>query len=224
MSLDGNNSLFDWLISHSAASRVFIDHNLNFCTYGEKTLNDICEENGLQSELIMNMINERSNKTCFTNTKATQLPHFIIEEILIKYHTKHRHDLLRLIALAKKVESVHEDAKDCPHGLCAFLETLYEDLDSHMKKEENILFPLIKNGQGSFALRPINVMMFEHGEHLSNLRGLRRLTNDFNIPEDACGSWRALYDGVSTLERELMEHMALEDYLLFPKALNDNEV
>ena len=67
---------------------------------------------------------------------------------------------------------------------------------------------------------PVRVMMQEHDDHGASLRRLRELATDFVPPPEACATWRALYAGLEKLEAELMEHIHLENNVLFPRALN----
>ncbi len=90
-----------------------------------------------------------------------------------------------------------------------------------MMKEEQMLFPAILAGRrGGHVHMPIRVMMHEHDDHGENLRRLRELATDFRPPVEACATWRALYAGLEKLESELMEHIHLENNVLFPRALN----
>lgn len=221
MDLDIKNTLGQWASNFAGASRVFVKHDLDFCCGGQKGLNKACDEKGLNPEEIVNEIVNNSNKTEAPPWNQMVLAN-IVDEILERFHKKHREDLQMLIPLAKKVESVHADRNDCPKGLGDFLELLLFELDSHMQKEEQILFPMIKAGQGAMADGPIQVMMHEHIEHGENLAKLKQLAKNYVLPEDACGSWKALYNGVATLEREIKEHIATENNVLFPKALNQN--
>ncbi|RLA65813.1 MAG: hypothetical protein DRQ89_00215 [Epsilonproteobacteria bacterium] len=161
-------------------------------------------------------MNNNSNSQKWNLMEVTEM----IDQILEVFHAKHRADLEMLIPLSEKVESVHADHADVPKGLADFLKHLYGELSSHMQKEEEILFPMIKNGQGMMAHGPIQVMQHEHVDHISNLENLKNLAKDYVLPEGACGSWQALYSGVATLEKEIREHIAIENDFLFPKALN----
>lgn len=134
------------------------------------------------------------------------------------YHDRLRLILPELILLAEKVERVHADHHYCPKGLTQHLHEIHRELLDHMMKEEQILFPLIKNGQGHLAFMPIKVMQAEHEIHDAALKKLRMLTFDFKLPEGACGTWNALYKGLSQLEVELMEHIHLENSNLFVRA------
>ena len=76
--------------------------------------------------------------------------------------------------------------------------------------------PIARGGMG--AAMPIRVMRGEHDEHAASLARIRALTGDLTTPPHACATWRALYDGLRTLEAELMEHIHLENNVLFPRA------
>jgi regulator of cell morphogenesis and NO signaling len=88
-----------------------------------------------------------------------------------------------------------------------------------MAKEEQVLFPMILAGAGPRTRGPITVMLHEHDDHGANLAKMRQLAGDFQPPEAACTTWRALYLRLEELEGELMDHIALENNVLFPKAL-----
>ena len=144
----------------------------------------------------------------------------MIDQILEVFHAKHRADLEMLIPLSEKVESEHIDHADVPTGLANFLKQLSENMNSHMNKEEQVLFPMIKRGQGAMAQCPIQVMEHEHEDHIKNLEKLKSFAKDYVLPQGSCGSWKALYSGVATLEKEIKEHIATENDILFPKVLN----
>ena len=82
-----------------------------------------------------------------------------------------------------------------------------------------MLFPLIRSGRGHLARMPVQVMEAEHRDHARNLAMLRSLTNDYTAPAEACATWRALFLGLSELEKDLMLHIHLENNVLFPNAL-----
>ena len=88
-----------------------------------------------------------------------------------------------------------------------------------MAKEEQILFPMIQNGQGSMAEGPVTVKEQEHEQAGAALRRLRSLTHDYTVPPEACNTWRALWHRLSALEESLHEHIHIENNVLFPRAL-----
>ena len=94
-----------------------------------------------------------------------------------------------------------------------------EALEEHMQKEEQVLFPMIRGGRGRMARMPVQVLEEEHRDHAQNLARMRELAGDFDPPAEACGTWRALYLGLHELEAEIMQHVHLENHVLFPRAL-----
>jgi len=145
----------------------------------------------------------------------------LIDFILERFHAPLRSDLPALVELAKKVEDVHAGKPSCPRGIAQHLAHVLVEVEIHLAKEERILFPLIRAGRGPTALMPIKVMMQEHEDHGVNLRRTRALTGDLAAPPEACASWRSLYQGLAQLEADLMEHIHLENNVLFPRALRE---
>ena len=88
-----------------------------------------------------------------------------------------------------------------------------------MVKEERILFPMIKQGQGAMAGGPVSLMKHEHDSAGAALRRIRELTKDYQVPPEACDTWRALWHGLAALEESLHQHIHLENNILFPRAL-----
>ena len=134
-----------------------------------------------------------------------------------RYHQTHRAQLPDLAALALKVERVHAESPDAPVGLGALLQRLIGTLEVHMKKEELILFPAIRRGGGPGIENPIAVMRADHDDHQTEVVEIRRLTHDLTLPEGACRSWTALYDGLGEFLRDLDTHIRLENDVLFPR-------
>ena len=219
MNLNENNTLGEWAAAYSSASRVFIRNNMDFCCGGAQALKDACDSNNIASQDIIKEIVELSANGPAPRWNEMELNE-LIDEILESFHKKHREDLGMLIPLAQKVERVHADKDDCPKGLEKFLQKLVFELESHMQKEEQILFPMIKSGQGFDVSGPVSVMMSEHLDHGENLAKLKTIAFNFVAPEGACGTWRTLYEGLATLERDIMEHISIENNILFPKVTN----
>jgi len=143
----------------------------------------------------------------------------LIDYIVQRFHTGHRDQLPELIHMARRVGQVHADHSDCPRGLADMLETHYQELESHMLKEEQILFPLLRGGAKHEARVPISVMLVEHDQHLTAIERIHALTQGLDLPDGACGTWRRLYEGLSHYVGELQLHIQTENDVLFAKAL-----
>ncbi len=217
--MKSTTTLADLATAHPAASRVFHRYRLDFCCGGRRPLTEACEERGLDAVAIMDEI-QRESVAASESTRWDTAPlPALIDFIITRYHDRLRLELPEVIALARKVESVHADKATCPRGLAEHLVMVHENVLSHLAKEERVLFPLIKDGMGYMAAGPVRVMEQEHDDHREGLMRTREITNDLTPPPEACTTWRALYLRLDALEGELMEHIHLENNVLFPRAL-----
>jgi regulator of cell morphogenesis and NO signaling len=149
----------------------------------------------------------------------SQPPTAIIDFILTRFHEPLRRDLPGLVERARQVETAECPQALCPVGLAVHLGQVRVAVESHLAKEEKILFPLILAGRGSLALMPIRVLMSEHDDHQENLLRTRSLTHEFALPATASSAWRALYDDLQSLEAELTQHIDLENNVLFTRVM-----
>lgn len=219
MTYDPNLTLAELAVSHPLASRVFYREGLDYCCGGKRTLEAACRDRGLASAKILAEIEclepGRAERLSWAERPLAELVRFIVD----RYHRELRLELPELVALAAKVEEQHADKSTCPRGLAEHLGQVHEAVLSHLEKEEEILFPMIVAGLGARAGSPIQVMEDEHLEHARNLRRTRELAHDFVPPAEACTTWQALYLRLDNLEAELMEHIHLENNVLYPRAL-----
>jgi regulator of cell morphogenesis and NO signaling len=154
---------------------------------------------------------------------ADRSPSELIEHILRRYHDPLHSGLAGLVKRAREVESLTQGQPLSPVGLGEHLEQIRIAVESHLAKEENILFPLIRAGRGGRALMPVKVMMAEHEDHVANLTRTRVLTHDFELPADAAAPWRELYRELRSLEADLDAHIDLENNVLFPRAIGSGD-
>lgn len=134
-----------------------------------------------------------------------------------RYHARHRQQLPDLTDLAEKVETVHAGAEGLPEGLSKLLRRMIGEMEVHMKKEELILFPAIRKGGGPGIENPIHLMRADHDDQAGEVLEIRRLTAGLTLPDGACRTWAALYDGLDEFIADLEEHLRLENEVLFPQ-------
>ena len=196
------------------ATAVFRRLKLDFCCGGHLSLASAVAEKGLDLQAVLDELSQLQRPT--TPTGITE-PVALIDHILARYHEVHRAQLPELIRMAQRVETVHRANPNVPAGLADLLEEIQQELLTHMHKEEAILFPMLKSGGNPFVGQPINVMRAEHVEHGAALEKLAALTNDATPPAGACNTWRALYGGIAQLTDDLLNHIHLENNVLFPQ-------
>lgn len=199
----------------AGATGVFRSFGIDFCCHGNVPLDEAAQARGVSIEAV--------EKALLALDVAGELPTLpedtaeLIDHILTRYHEVHRRQVPELITLARKVEKVHAGKQGVPSGLSDMLQHALGELEVHMKKEELMLFPMMRR-QGSGPLNgPIAHMRDDHVEHGELLERLTELTNDFTPPEGACGTWRALYAGAAQLKNDLVEHIHIENNILFPR-------
>ncbi|MDF1855862.1 hemerythrin domain-containing protein [Pseudooceanicola sp.] len=152
-----------------------------------------------------------------TNDLPPADPGALTTYIQSRYHDLHRAQLPDLAALALGVERVHGDVPEVPNGLGALLQRMIGALEVHMKKEELILFPAIRRGATPGLGAPIAIMRADHDDHAADVAKIRLLTDNLTLPDSACRSWTALYEGLATFLADLDAHIRLENDVLFPQ-------
>ncbi len=217
--MNSSTTLAELAVTHPAAARVFYRHRLDFCCGGRRPLADVCRERHLDADSILAAI-EAEDAVASDGVRWDQVPlDSLVQHIISTYHDRLRRQIPELRVMARKVELRHAEKPACPRGLTAHLEAMETAVFEHLQKEEQILFPLIVSGQGTLAAAPVHVMELEHEHHGEDLQTVRQLTGDLEPPAYACTTWRALYLGLQQLEQELMEHIHLENNVLFRRAL-----
>lgn len=216
--LDSTATLASLATRLPGASRVFHRHRLDFCCGGQRSLEAACLAKGLDPLALLAELEREEARPEDGDWSRAPLSD-LVDEILVRYHDPLRTELPELFAMARKVEAVHAEKAGCPRGLAAHLAQVIQDVELHLEKEEQVLFPLITGGRGAHASVPVSVLEREHDEHAADLRKTRELTGDLIPPAEACTTWRALYLRLAQLERDLMDHIHLENNVLFPRAL-----
>ncbi len=216
-------TITDLVAQRPARSRVFEQVGIKYCCAGSKTLADACEEKGLDAAVVAALI-EASDELPDQDLPdwTTRPVAELVDHILDTHHAYLKRELPRLEKMADKVAKVHGKGN-------ANLVELYEayrifaaDMNMHMMKEENVLFPAIKQGTGGpcgSLENPIRVMESEHDDADRALVHMRRLTGDYTAPDWACNTYRALFDGLRELDADMHEHVRKENEILFPRVL-----
>jgi regulator of cell morphogenesis and NO signaling len=197
------------------ATAVFRKYKIDFCCNGDLTLDSAAQRRGVDAGELEHALEALGAGG--TAASAAMSSEELIDHIQSCYHEAHRRALPELIALSRKVEAVHREHPKVPAGLSDALRQIQGELEQHMAREEAILFPAMRQwAKGRFDI-PTAAFRHEHDDQGTQLRLLESLTDDFTPPEGACRSWQALYVGTAQLAEDLMEHIHLENNILFPR-------
>jgi len=215
------------------STRLFEKLKIDYCCGGNQPLAKACASAGIDVDNVVEMLAEvtQSKSTDGLDVQNASLPQ-LIAHILDTHHVFTKSEMARLQPLADKVLAAHGANHPELVHLDELLTRLCADLKPHMFKEEQVLFPYImalaaaadQKQRAPFAPfgtvnNPIRMMMTEHDTAGEILRELRALTSDYTAPADACISYQTLYQALENFEKDLHQHIHLENNLLFPKAL-----
>ncbi|MBK6516528.1 MAG: DUF542 domain-containing protein [Polyangiaceae bacterium] len=226
--MDGAKTIRDIANEEPRALLAFQRLGIDYCCGAGRTLADACDRAGVSLEEL-----ERSLEDVRARGEKGPAPPparagELIALLEATHHVYTREALATLVPLAQKVARVHGERLGFLGEVRALVEALRDDLIPHLEKEERVLFPYVRaldvdgaKGAPPFGTvqNPIRMMHFEHDRVGELLRALRASTSGFTLPSDACGSFRALYQGLEEFEADLHRHIYLENEHLFPEAV-----
>ena len=203
---------------------------IDYCCGGARSLDEACSAKGLAVAGILDRIaGLRQDQFPAPESWGTAPLSALICHLVDHHHAFARQQLAMIEPLAEKVAARHGDTSPDLLVIAERLRALSAELTHHFACEENILFPtILRLDSGHHTLfpplfgnigQPIERMLRDHDQTGEELRTLRTLTNDLEPPAHACFSWRALYQAIKDLERDLHQHIHLENNILFPRAL-----
>ena len=227
-SFDIHTKIGQLVSERPARSRILDRYGLDYCCGGKRTVEDACRRKGIDPDSVLAELEALDAEGVpqddpIAGMSMTELADHIEET----HHAYLRSELPRLTRLVNKVTAVHGDAHEWLEETRTVFASLVAELEPHMMKEEEILFPMIREIEGAGSSRvfhcgtvenPIRVMEHEHDNAGRALERLRTLTKGFAIPEGACNSFRAMLDGLETLEADLHDHIHKENNVLFVQA------
>ena len=211
---------------------VFSKYGIDFCCKGNRTLEEVCEKKGLDSNAIEDelvaVLESKSDSSIDFKSWPTDL---LIDYIEKTHHRYVEEKSIALLFYLDKLCKVHGQRHPELFEIALHFKICAGELAQHMKKEELILFPFVKKMY--YALRdntnieqphfgtvdnPIAMMQDEHENEGERFRKIAQLTNDYNPPADACETYKVTFAMLKEFEQDLHKHIHLENNIVFPKA------
>lgn len=220
----------DLVAQRPGRSRVFEKLGIDFCCGGKKSLSEACATKGLDAETVLTILlaaeaGTGSDERNWENASLSDLADHIEQT----HHTYLKRELPRLRAMVRKVAAVHGNHHPWMREFDRVYDQFATELETHMLKEEQVLFPLIRALErsepgpaaacGHGVENPIRAMESEHDDSGQGLERLHELSGGLTPPADACNTFRAMLDGVRELELDLHQHIHKENNILFPRAI-----
>jgi regulator of cell morphogenesis and NO signaling len=232
MACDLHTTVGELVRERPARARVFEQLQIDYCCGGAESLANACSKRGLEPQWVLDRIQQSDTQAAPAGDNLVDAGSMsltaLADHIEQVHHAYLKAELPRLDAMTKKVLEVHGETNPrLADARQAFTE-LHQELSSHLMKEEQILFPMIRQLEsathvpdfhcGSVA-HPIRQMEYEHDSAGNALQVMRVATDGYQPPEWACNTYRAMLDGLKQLEWDLHQHIHKENNVLFPKAI-----
>jgi regulator of cell morphogenesis and NO signaling len=232
LNLNEEKTVSDIVTQNIKTAHVFKKQGSDFCCGGGITVQQACEKNNVNYEQLMSELTSVEKPTNqeedFDAYELDQLLDFIINN----HHVYVRESLPILTQYVNKVARVHGHHYNELLTVKDIFLQVKEELESHLLKEENILFPYVRtlveaNKQEVRTVQPpfgtvqnpVRMMEIEHDNAGDAFKAIARLTNNYTPPEGACNTFRALYAKLEEFEQDLHQHVHLENNILHPKAI-----
>ena len=224
----------DLALKIPGATRLFEQLGIDYCCGGAKPLSEACAVAGVdvaEVEASLSAV-EHSEESTHGNAFIEGSLGETISYIVTKHHHFTRSEISRLYALLDKVETAHGQNHPELSDIKSIFHKLGEELEVHMMKEERFLFPYVVTMEEALAQQkpcfrppfgtvnnPVRMMMSEHDAAGEMLKQIRTLSSNFVCPPEACLSYGSLYEALEGLEKDLHQHIHLENNILFPRAI-----
>ena len=235
MSVSTAKTVRELAVEIPEATRVFEKIGIDYCCGGGKSLEEACAASNVSVDEVLDSL-ELAEQTGRAKQKERNWLVEPLAELVAHINGTHhkytREEIARLGPLFDKVVSVHgKNHPELQHMRAAF-RGLAQELTTHMMKEEAILFPYIVRMEEAVIERepvlpppfgsvqnPVAMMMHEHDSAGDALRAMREASAGYTPPGDACISYQTLYKALGDFEKDLHQHIHLENNILFPRAI-----
>ena len=223
-------SVAEIAILHPSAVPVFNKYHIDFCCGGKLEFKKACEKVGVNpDEVIHELIHSEANYLPGTIRFDTWDTSLLSDFIVQHHHTYVKKMIPVILELLERVCDAHGETRSELFTLKATFETLGNELMDHMGKEEQILFTGIKQLANvsntkysdhsifSSLLVPITMMEDEHTQAGDLIKSIRMLTGNYTPPTEACPTYKVTYKRLEEFDQDLMQHIHLENNVLFVK-------
>jgi len=213
--------------NHEAAA-VFEKHGLDFCCKGKRALQTACAEKNLPAEIVVaeleHVLPTEDSSTDINKLSLSELVDYIVNT----HHTFVKQQMPLIFSWLEKVSTKHGERHNELYKIFESFSWLKHEMEMHMRKEELILFPRIKqldepagcsHGCGTNIQPPIGVMEDEHEQAGNLMENIRTYSSNYRAPADACTTYRLSFAALQAFEKDLHRHVHLENNILFPKAI-----
>ncbi len=228
-----NTTIGEIVAKDYRASDIFRQFGIDFCCGGNISIAEACNGNTDCEEKIMQrltLLHQQPNGS-EPNYQEWKLS-FLADYIQNTHHGFVRREIPVLLEYLEKIAMVHGENHPELIEVFKHFGASADALSDHMLKEEAVVFPAIKEmeeaekrnepfmkrGYGTIH-NPIHQMFQDHDTEGARFRNMAELTNNYQLPDDACNTYRVALSKLADFEKDLHKHIHLENNILFPKAI-----
>jgi regulator of cell morphogenesis and NO signaling len=213
------------------AAGVFDRFGIDFCCGGRRLLADACRSAAADPSAVIGELDALRAAPGRDDDALVWPTSRLIDHIVSVHHAYVRSAVPTIARYLAKLHEVHGERHPELARVRMYFSQIAADLEQHMMKEEQVLFPYIQElaERGNVCGRtpspfgtvgnPIGMMEREHREAADGLRLIRELTNRYSAPADGCTTYTVCLAELERFERDLHRHVHLENNVLFPRAI-----
>ncbi len=206
---------------------IFKQHGIDFCCGGKKSISETCTETGSnKTELLNDLSALLSEPGSAPMDFKSWNPDFLCDYIVNTHHKFVIKTLPELVVYTDKIARVHGANHPELLQVAQLFAEINRELLQHLKNEEEVLFPAIKEAltSPSASVRAtikseITRMDAEHEFAGGSMDTINKITNHYTLPADACNTYSVAFKLLEQFEDDLHTHVHLENNILYPKAL-----
>jgi regulator of cell morphogenesis and NO signaling len=221
-----NKTVAAIVLDNFKTAHVFEKYGIDFCCKGKISLQSACEEKAIDPTTVIEDLalvwTNTSDEAGFTTMSISAL----INHIVTVHHDYVRKNLEPILNYLLKIHAKHGERYPYIKKVLIYFSEISVDLEKHMRQEEKILFPLIndiannkKYSNASSLESLIGIMEEEHNTAGTLMEKIRTVTDNYNMPDNACTTFRLTMNLLRDFESDLHRHVHLENHILFPKAI-----
>jgi regulator of cell morphogenesis and NO signaling len=224
----GVDTIGNIVVNFPKAIETFKEYNIDFCCGGHRPIAEALKEQNLNESTVLDRLNQEyeSFKDSYTSDIDWRTASYsqLIDYVVQKHHTYLQNELPVLGQLVSKILRVHGEHHVELAKVHKLFNSLRTELEAHLIKEEEVLFPKIKQYEKDPSpelldkvLRTITELEEEHTGAGDVLKELRRITEQYQTPADGCTTYGLTYQKLYELESDLFHHIHMENNILFPR-------
>lgn len=225
--MNSNKTIGQIVADDFRTAEIFKNAGIDFCCGGNKTLATACSEINASQTDIENKIAELENAPQMPGTNFKDWDaDFLCDYIVNTHHKLELNWLEQLKSYTQKIADVHGQNHPELIQIAGLYLQAYEELIPHFKKEEDVLFPAIRETVKTktdkykpIILGAINQMHVEHETAGGLFDEINKLSNGYKVPADGCNTYVVTYKLLQQLEDDIHIHIHMENNILFEKAL-----